>query len=85
MIALFVLVLYHGHKNLKQPKTATTTVNNTESCTCMLLHGGVHYPLVGRVQTVVELLEGLFGNLFSKGMLELDAWVIIQNVLLGEC
>ena len=51
----------------KKTTTTTTTVNGPEPCTCMLLHGGVHNPLVGRVQTVVELLEGLLGNLFSKG------------------
>ena len=34
---------------------------------------------------VVELLEGLTCNLFSKGVLELETWVAIQDVGLKEC
>ena len=38
-------------------------------------HGGVYYSFVSGVQAVVELLEGLTCNLFSKGVLELETWV----------
>ena len=34
------------------------------------------------VQAVVELLEGLTCNLFSKSVLELETWVAIQDVFL---
>ena len=52
----------------------------------MFLHGGVHDPFVCcGVQAVVELLEGLTCNLFSKGVLELETWVAIQDVHLREC
>ena len=51
-----------------------------EPCTCMFLHGGVHDPFACGVQAVVELLEGLTCNLLSKGMLEFEAWVAIQDV-----
>ena len=37
------------------------------------------------VQTVIELLEGLTCNLFSKGVLELETWATIQDVHLREC
>ena len=53
-------------------------------CTCMLLHGGVHDPFVCWVQAVVELLEGLTCNLFSKGVLELETWVAIQRMCIFE-
>ena len=56
-----------------------------EPCTCMLLHGGVHDPFIRGVQAVVKLLEGLTCNLFSKGVLELETWVAIQDVHLREC
>ena len=32
------------------------------------------------VQAVVELLEGLTCNMFSKGVLKLETWVAIQDV-----
>ena len=48
-------------------------------------HGGVHYSFVGGIQAVVELLEGLTCYLLSKGVLELETWVAIQDVHLREC
>ena len=43
-----------------------------------------HDPFVVGAQAVVELLEGLTCNLFSKGVLELETWVAIQRMCIFE-
>ena len=43
-----------------------------------------HCPFVYLFQAVVELLEGLTSNLFSKGVLELETWVTIQRMCIFE-
>ena len=46
----------------------------------MLLHGGLHNLFVGGIQAAVELIEGHTCYLLSKGVLELETWVAIQDV-----
>ena len=50
----------------------------SHALTCFSIESPLSF--VCGVQAVVELLEGLTCNLFSKGVLEFETWVTIQDV-----